>query len=195
MKNAYHRSNFSANNSQHFFFLWSPKRSATILDPFLPTLYRGHARSLRMDYKDLRVVFFPRCTAGPKLVGSCCTCLHTTANTHATTANIVCATILGVVASVCTQPKAQVYKETLKHVRQLSTLLIVIRFLSSLSLILSVNMVDFCHVGSINIIDNKYYAMVSSDCRKPEKCNKISKSAQFPCRIAWISSHIYLETS
>ena len=25
-----------------------------------------------MDYKDLWVVFFPRCTAGPKLVGSCC---------------------------------------------------------------------------------------------------------------------------
>ena len=45
---------------------------------------------------------------------------------------------------------------------------------------------------SISIIDNKYYAMVSSDCRKPEKCNNISKGAQFPCRIAWISSHIYL---
>ena len=26
------------------------------------------------------------------------------------------------------------------------------------------------HVASISIIDNKYYAMVSSDCRKPEKC-------------------------
>ena len=86
-------------------------------------------------------MFFPRCTAGPKLVGSCCIRLHTTTNTHATTPNIVCATILGVVASVCTQPKAQVYKETLKHVHQLSTLLIVIRFLSSLSLILSVNKV------------------------------------------------------
>ena len=32
----------------------------------------GHARSLRMDYKDLWVVFFPRCTAGPNIVGSCC---------------------------------------------------------------------------------------------------------------------------
>ena len=50
----------------------------------------GHARSLRMDYKDLLVVFFPRCTAGPKLVGrSCCIRLHTTANTHATTGNNV----------------------------------------------------------------------------------------------------------
>ena len=65
----------------------------------------GHARSLRMDYKDLWVVLFPRCTAGPKLVGSCCIRLHTTANTNATTPNIVGATMLGVVASVCTQPK------------------------------------------------------------------------------------------
>ena len=62
----------------------------------------GHARSLCMDYKDLWVVFFPQCTAGPKLVGSCCIRLHTTANTHATTPNIVGATMLGVVASVCT---------------------------------------------------------------------------------------------
>ena len=46
------------------FVPWSPKRHAT----------------LRMDYKDLWVVFFPRCTAGPKLVGSCCIRLHTTAN-------------------------------------------------------------------------------------------------------------------
>ena len=36
--------------------------------------------------------------------GSRCVRLHTTANTHATTANIVGATMLGVVASVCTQP-------------------------------------------------------------------------------------------
>ena len=54
------------------------------MDPFaLPTLL-GHARSLRMEYKDLWVVFFPRCTAGPKLVGSYCIRLHTTANTQAT---------------------------------------------------------------------------------------------------------------
>ena len=58
-----------------------------------------------MDYKGLWVVFFPRCTAGPKLVGSCCIRLHTTANTHATTPNIVGATMLGVVAPVCTRPK------------------------------------------------------------------------------------------
>ena len=88
------------------FVMWSPKRSATMLDPFARFFQhcRGHARSLRMDCKDLRVVFFPRCTAGPKLVGGCCIRLHTTANTHATTPNIVSATMLGVVAPVCTQP-------------------------------------------------------------------------------------------
>ena len=46
----------------------------------------GHARSLRMVYKNLWVLSFPRCTAGPHIVG---------------------ATMLGVVASVCTQPKAK----------------------------------------------------------------------------------------
>ena len=71
----------------------------------LPTLL-GHERSLRIDYKDLGVVFFPRCIAGPKLVGSCYIRLHITTNTHATTPNIVCVTMLGVVAPVCTQPKA-----------------------------------------------------------------------------------------
>ena len=65
----------------------------------------GHARSLRMVYKDLGAVSFPPCTAGPKIVESCCIRLRTTANTHATTPNIVGATMLGVVASVCTQPK------------------------------------------------------------------------------------------
>ena len=90
------------------FVPWSPKRSAIMLDPFAQLFQNcwGHARSLRMDYKDLWVVFFPRCTAGPKLVESCCIRLHTTANTH-----VACeqafgragnyATMLGVVASVC----------------------------------------------------------------------------------------------
>ena len=55
-------------------------------------------------YKDLWVVSFPRCNAGPNIVGSCCIGLHTTANMHATTPNIVGATMLGGVASVCTQP-------------------------------------------------------------------------------------------
>ena len=88
------------------FVPWTSKRSATMLDPFAQLFQHcwGHERSLRMDYKDLWVVFFPRCTAGPKLVGSCCIRLHTTANTNATTPNIVGATMLGVVAPVCTQP-------------------------------------------------------------------------------------------
>ena len=59
----------------------------------------AHARSLRIVYKDLRVVSFPRFTAGPNIFGSCCIRLHTTANTHATTPNIV-----GVVVSASTQP-------------------------------------------------------------------------------------------
>ena len=101
LRKVWNRSNFSANNSQHFFCSVIAKRSATMLDLFAQLFQHcwGHARSLRMDYKDLWVVFFPRCTAGPNIVGSCCIRLHTTANTHATTPNIV-----GVVASVSTQP-------------------------------------------------------------------------------------------
>ena len=45
-------------------------------------------------------LFFPRCTAGLNMVGSCCIRLHATANTGATTPNIVGVTMLGVV-SVC----------------------------------------------------------------------------------------------
>ena len=73
------------------FVPWSPKRSATMLDPFAQLFQHcwGHARSLRMVYKDLWVVSFPRCTVGPNNVGSCCIRLHTTANTDATTPNIV----------------------------------------------------------------------------------------------------------
>ena len=41
------------------------------------------ARALRIVYKDLWVVSFPRRTAGPNIVGNCCIHLHTTANTHA----------------------------------------------------------------------------------------------------------------
>ena len=87
------------------FLLFRDRRSVAqqlMLDPFAQLFQHcwGHTRSLRMDYKDLWVVFFPRCTAGPKLVGSCCIRLHTTANTHATTPNIVVPTMLGVVAPV-----------------------------------------------------------------------------------------------
>ena len=48
----------------------------------------SNARSLLMVYKDLWLVSFLRCTAGPNIVGSCCIRLHTTASTHATTPNI-----------------------------------------------------------------------------------------------------------
>ena len=86
----------------------SPKRSATMLDPFAQLFQccLGRARSLCMVYKDLWVVSFPWCTAGPNIVGSCCIRLHTTANTHATTPNIVGVT-LGVVASKVRKLKQQ----------------------------------------------------------------------------------------
>ena len=92
-----------------FFVPRSPKRSATMLDPFAQLFQHcwGHARSLRIVYKEVWVVSFPRCTAGPNIVGSCCIRLQTTANTHATTPNILGATMLGVVASVCTQPNTR----------------------------------------------------------------------------------------
>ena len=79
------------------FVPWSPKRSATMLDPFAQLFQHcwGHTPSLRMVYKDLRVVSFPRYTAGPNIVGSCCIRLHTTTNTYATTPNIVGAIALG----------------------------------------------------------------------------------------------------
>ena len=90
------------------FVSWSPKRSATMLDPFAQLFQCcwGCARSLCMVYKDLWVVSFPWCTAGPNIVGSCCIRLHTTANTHATTPNIVGVT-LGVVASKVRKLKQQ----------------------------------------------------------------------------------------
>ena len=68
------------------FVPWSPKRGATMLDTFAQLFQHcwGHARSLRMVYKDLWVVSFPRCNVGPNIVG---------------------ATMLGVVASVCMQLK------------------------------------------------------------------------------------------
>ena len=66
------------------FVPWSPKRSATMLDPFAQLFqhFWRHACSLRMVYTDLWVVSFPRCTVGPNIVGSCCICLYTTANTE-----------------------------------------------------------------------------------------------------------------
>ena len=89
------------------FVPWSLKRSATMLDPFAQLFQHcwGRVRSLRMVYKGLWVVSFPRWTAGPNVVGSWCIRLHTTANMRATTLNIVGATMLGLLASVCMQPR------------------------------------------------------------------------------------------
>ena len=60
------------------FVLWSPKRSATMLDPFAQLFQHcwGHAGSLCKFYKDLWFVSFPPCTVGPNIVGSCCIRLH-----------------------------------------------------------------------------------------------------------------------
>ena len=106
------------------FVPWSPKRSATMLDPFAQLFQHcwGHACSLRMVYKDLWVVSFPRCTVGPNIVGSCCIRLHTTANADATTPNIVGARMLGVVASVCTQPKDGWHRNRIFSIAAFSTM-------------------------------------------------------------------------
>ena len=79
------------------FVLWSPKCSVTMLDLFAQLFQHclGHARALHMVCKVLWVVSFPRCTAGPNIVGSCCIRLHTTAKTYTTTFNIVGATMFG----------------------------------------------------------------------------------------------------
>ena len=65
--------------------------SATMLDPFTQLFQhcRGHACVFLMVYKVLWVVFFPRCTVGPTNVGNYCIHMHTTAETDATTPNIV----------------------------------------------------------------------------------------------------------
>ena len=74
----WNRSNFSANNSQHFFCSLIARRSATMLDPFAQLFQHcwGHARSLGMVYKDLWL--YPSHDA------------------------LQVPTLLGVVASVCT---------------------------------------------------------------------------------------------
>ena len=67
------RQTFQPTTPNISFVPWSPKRSATMLDPFAQLFQHcwGHARLLCMVYKDLWVVSFPRCTAGPNIVGSC----------------------------------------------------------------------------------------------------------------------------
>ena len=100
------RSKFWANNSQHSFVPWSPKRNATMLDPFtqLPQHCWGLSRSLHMVSK-----VSTRCTAGPKSIGSCCIRLHITANANATTPIIV--------ASVCTGPNVSLLLQHMNYFR------------------------------------------------------------------------------
>ena len=54
------------------FVPWSLKRSTTMLDSFAQLFQHcwGHSRPVRMVYKDLWAVSFPRCTAGPNIVRS-----------------------------------------------------------------------------------------------------------------------------
>ena len=103
--------NFGPTTSNISSVLWSPKRSTTVLDPLLSVqLFQhcwGHACAKYMVSKILWVVSFPRCTAGPKIIGSWCSCLHNTGNTDATTPNIVSPTLLGVVVSVYTWLKCE----------------------------------------------------------------------------------------
>ena len=79
-------------------------RSATLLDPFTQLFQhcRGRACAFLTVYKVLGVVFFPRCTVGATNVGNYCIHMQTTAETDATTPNIVGPAMLGVFASVCT---------------------------------------------------------------------------------------------
>ena len=75
-----------------------------------------------MVYKDLWVVSLPRCTVGPNIVGSCCIRFHTTANADATTPNTVGERMLGVVASVCTQPKDDWHRNRIFSIAAFSTM-------------------------------------------------------------------------
>ena len=80
----------------------------------------AHAHYVWFTKTYIRVVSFQRCTAGPNIVGSCCVRLHTTANMHATTPNIVGTTMFWVVASVCTQPYGHTYGKRQMQVKKFS---------------------------------------------------------------------------
>ena len=62
------------------FVPWSPKHSATMLDPFataLPTLLEPRARITHSLQSRMGCISFPGCTASPNIDGSCCSHLHT----------------------------------------------------------------------------------------------------------------------
>ena len=89
------------------FVPWSPKRSATMLHLFFVQLFQhcwGHASSLRMVHKTYGLCPSHDALQVPTLLGVVWSVCKTTANTHATTSNIVGAAMLQVVAPVCTQP-------------------------------------------------------------------------------------------
>ena len=71
----------------------------------LPTLLRPRTRikhgllGVLQSLSLWSVSFLRRCTAGPNNVGSCCVRLHTTANTNATTHNIVGPIMFGLLRS------------------------------------------------------------------------------------------------
>ena len=72
-----------------------------MLDPFAQLLQHcwGHPRALHMVCleftKSYRCVSFPRCTAGPNIVWSCCILLHTTAKTDTTISNSIASVFTG----------------------------------------------------------------------------------------------------
>ena len=84
------------------FVPWSPKRSATMLDPFAQLFqhFWDHARALNMVYKDCILPMMHRRSQ------HCWKLLHPfahpTANTDATAPNNIGPTMFRVVASVCT---------------------------------------------------------------------------------------------
>ena len=102
LRKVWNRSNFSANNSQHFFCsviaeAW--RNNVGSVCTALPTLLGPHTLITHGLQRLMGCIGFFII-----IVGSCCIRLHTTANTHAITLKIVGATMLGVVAPVCTQP-------------------------------------------------------------------------------------------
>ena len=97
------RSNFWTNNSQHFFCSVIAEAWRNNVGSICAALLHcwRYARAIHMVTKVLWVVSFPRCTAGPNVVRSCCTRLQNNANTDATTPNIIGPAMLDVVAPVC----------------------------------------------------------------------------------------------
>ena len=108
LRKVWNQSNFSAKNPQHFYcsvIAEDERNNVRSVCTALATLL-GPRKLITQVYKDLWVVSFPRCTAGTNIVGSCCICLHTTSNMHATTPNIVGRNNVG---SCCVRLQAALY--------------------------------------------------------------------------------------